>query len=292
MGQSMPLPRNSCTQTWRDPSTTDGRLMSDVRIHPQGGLCERCEDDCDDIGRGLSICLCNVEAVEDPPVITTTDADGNSVTLEHTDGLRLSSKGCLWFKATQGQRFKKTISAQIAQPSTLAQGAAAALGTPETVTITNDAAEPRCYAMYVDICNAFIDCPQGAAATVTFPATDIEVTGSTLQASGEAETLNIPARTATIPEQILDVEIPKAGAIFRTTFNNRTCEVFAAGRGDYNAYSGRICIGEVEIDAGQTFTSDLVTDLVGRGNVTEQFTASTGEICVVAEEVACAITEC
>lgn len=292
MAGSLPLPRNSCTTTWRYPATTDGRLMSDVRLHPQGGLCERCEDDCDDVGRGLSICLCNAAPVEDPPRSTITDADGNAVTVEHTDGLRLSSKGCLWIKSSLGERFKKTVSAAVAQPPALGLGSVSPVGTPTTVTITNDAAEAACYALYVDICNAFIDCPTGEPATAAFPSTDVEVTGSQIEASGDAQTLQIPARTINLPAQDLEVTIPKASAAMRITFNSKTCEVFASGGGDYGAYSGRVCIGEVEVAAGQTFTSDLVTDLIGKGNVVAPFTASSGDICVVAERVSCATVEC
>ncbi len=267
--------------------------MADVQLNPTGGLCEYCEDDCGDEGRGVGICLCNDTGIEDPPTATRTNADGSTELLEIDNPLRRSTTGCLWIKPTLGTRFKKDIGAQIAQPASLNVGGVALVGTAQTIEITNDTPETVCYDVCVDICNAFIDCPSAGAAgsTVTVPAQSVEVTGSSIQASGEAETLTIPARSIDVPEQTVEVELAKASTVYRLTFNGKTCEVFSADA-DYVPFSGRVCLGEIEVDAGATFTSDLIVDLLGKGNAANPFTASSGELCVIATEVACAVKEC
>ena len=355
------VPLNTCTITTRDPSTTvpPGRVQQDVRVHPQGGLEERCDEECDTPGRGLAVSICGNPTIANPPSVTVTDEDGNTTTIEQDSLLRRSSAGCLWVKRSLGRRFKRVIGATVAQPASLNAGSTANFGDPTEITITNDGADAACYEICVDICNAFIDCPTGEPIQiesftgttedqdVTFtpdvtyepevagqlPTVDIAPVSFTvdtddqffsLNTSGDnatftvqganqtigiepQATINIPPpavspsidveqTTLTIPGQNItidgsDAEIAsqgKAGVAMRVTFNGRTCELFAADNG-YGAYSGRVCLGDVTLEPQETFTSELEVDLLGKGNAADPFTASTGQLCVVMNEVSCEV---
>jgi hypothetical protein len=129
------LPINSCSITWRDPSSTSpqGRLQADLRLYPLGGLKEFCDDDdCNQVGRGIGICLHGVDQTkgENPPE-------------DYVNPLAMTEDGCIWFKGGLGCfQFN----------STSVKGTGNLPETAESFTLQCVTGGPNGDAIYVSLC--------------------------------------------------------------------------------------------------------------------------------------------
>ncbi len=288
-----PTPLNSETVAWTDPNATNpkGRLQAHVNVAPNGGLKSNSADDCGSTNMGLAVCVCGDDEIEEIPT-ATVPINGIDTVVEAENTLRITASGCLWAKRSLPRRWKKTISGAVNSPQNLGAGQSLVTNTTQAVGITNETAEAMCLEVVADVCNAFINCPQSDAPTVTVVTPTAGFNGDLIveNLSGNAETLQFsPTGTVIISDVTATAtQAGKAGVGMRVNFDGRTCELFAADNG-YGSYSGRIHLGEITVNPGETFSSDFITSLYGHADVTNPFTASTGDICIRFTEVDCEV---
>lgn len=253
----VPLPLNSCSIIWDDPTTTlpRGRLQGHVRQHPTGGLTETCTTDgCTDCGKGLAVCIRGEDVCEDlesPP--TCTNGDGED---QFVNPLRRDADGCLWVDARR--MFAGLVPVTVTK-SPVVTNAPASGGVTFGANTTADYLNTTCFSqkvkLEISINNALIGGPQP--------------TGSgTVNTSGE-----------TVPcSEIFDCRT-NAQIVYQLDVDGTTFDVFSSS-GDYDVYSGTVCVGTFDVAAGETLSRSVGAALIYNADARSTFPASSGDILI------------
>lgn len=259
--EKLTVPLNSCTIAWADPGTTlpKGRLQGHIRIHETGGLEAVCPtDECNNCGRGLAVCIRGEDPCDDlesPP--SCLDSDGNDL---FKNSLRRDSKGKLWVDVRRVMAGLTPTVTKISQAAGVAPASGGHTFTDGTAEFTNN----TCFPMKVKI----EACVKGAL--IGGP----EPTGQgTVTVNGDAETgqsINC--------SDIGDCRTP-ARIIYELTIDGEACPLFSSS-GDYDVYSGTICVDVVTVEPGQTITNSIAAALRYEADARDSFPVSSGDISI------------